>query len=149
MVDDCCGAGNIYELDAVLPPVQVGVAVSKSTHDVSTPEVSEQHDLLQSQCARRSDQECRSIDHGRCVKIFQQFGGAIFESRKADTGYHHIQLLTLPISRWGRTVRHEPARPALCQRHARSDTPVWKICGRRSTIGRRVPLPALAPHRLQ
>lgn len=77
MVDDCCGAGHVYEFDAVLPPVQAGVAVSKSTHHVSTPEVSEQHDLLQSQCARRSDKKCRSIDHGGCVKVLEQSGGAI------------------------------------------------------------------------
>ncbi len=41
MVDDGCGAGYIYELDAVVPPVQASVAVSESTNDISTPEVSE------------------------------------------------------------------------------------------------------------
>ena len=52
MVDGCCGAGYIHKLDAVVPPVQAGVAVSESTYDVSTSEVSEQYDVLQSQCPR-------------------------------------------------------------------------------------------------
>ena len=51
MVDDCCGAGYIYEFDAVVSPVQAGVAVSESTYDVSTSEVSKQYEVLQSQCA--------------------------------------------------------------------------------------------------
>ena len=148
-MDDCCGAGYVHEFDAVLPPVQAGVAISKSTYDVSTSEVSEQYDILQSQCARRSDKECRPIDHGGCVKILEQFSGAIFESREADIGYHNLQLLALTISGWGRTVCHEPARPAFCQRHARPDASIWEICGRRSTVRRRVPLPTLPPHRLQ
>ena len=51
MVDDCCGAGYIHEFDAVVRSVQAGVAVSKSNHDQSTSEVSEQYDILQSQRA--------------------------------------------------------------------------------------------------
>ncbi len=51
LVDDCCCAGYIHEFDAVIPPVQVGAAVSNSTHDLSTSEISDQYDVLQSQCA--------------------------------------------------------------------------------------------------
>ena len=148
-MDDRCGTGYVHEFDAVVPPVQAGIAVSKSTYNVSAPEVSEQYDILQSQRAGRSDQKCRSINHSGRLKILKQFGGAIFESCEADTGYYNIQLFTLTISRWRRIVRYEPARSTLCQRHARPDASVWKICGRRSTIRRRIPLPALAPHRLQ
>ena len=46
MVDGCRGAGYIYEFDAVVPPVQAGVAVSEPTYNVSTSQISEQYDIL-------------------------------------------------------------------------------------------------------
>ena len=46
LVDDCCGAGYVYEFDAFIPSVQVGLAVPDPTHNVSSFEISEQYDLL-------------------------------------------------------------------------------------------------------
>ena len=46
MVDDCCGAGYVYEFDAFIPSVQVGLAVPEPTDDVSALEIFEQYDLL-------------------------------------------------------------------------------------------------------
>ena len=51
VVDDCCGAGYVYEFDAFVPSVQVGPAVPEPPHDVSAFEIFEQYDLLQSECA--------------------------------------------------------------------------------------------------
>ena len=41
VVDDRCGAGNIYELDAFIPSVQTGLAVPEPTNDVSAFEIFE------------------------------------------------------------------------------------------------------------
>ena len=46
MVDDCCGAGYVYEFDAFIPSVQVGFAIPEPTDDVSAFEIFEQYDLL-------------------------------------------------------------------------------------------------------
>ena len=46
VVDDCCGAGYVYEFDAFIPSVQVGLAVPEPTDDVSAFEIFEQYDLL-------------------------------------------------------------------------------------------------------
>ena len=46
VVDDCCGAGYVYEFDAFIPSVQVGLAVPEPTYDVFAFEIFEQYDLL-------------------------------------------------------------------------------------------------------
>ena len=46
VVDDRCGAGNIYKLDAFIPSVQIGLAVPEPTDDVSAFEIFDQYDLL-------------------------------------------------------------------------------------------------------
>ena len=46
LVDDGCGAGYVYEFDAFIPSVQVGLAVPEPTDDVSAFEIFEQYDIL-------------------------------------------------------------------------------------------------------
>lgn len=46
VVDDCCGACYVYEFDAFVPSVQIGLAVPDPTDDLSALEIFEQYDLL-------------------------------------------------------------------------------------------------------
>ena len=46
VVDDCCGARYVYEFNAFIPSVQVGLAVPEPTYDVFAFAISEQYDIL-------------------------------------------------------------------------------------------------------